>query len=55
MELATAIICSCVQAEPADIDSFVRDLGLVVTDIEYLPAVPHFTEAPEIQDVTHLL
>jgi len=55
MEHATAIICSCVQVEPADIDLFVRDLGLVVTNIEHLPAVPHFSEAPEIQDVTHVL
>lgn len=54
MKQATTIICSCVNADPVDIECFVRDLGLVVTDIEYVPDVPHFSEAPEIQEVAHL-
>lgn len=55
MEQATAIICSCVHAEPEDIDGFVRDLGLVVTDIEYLPVMPHFSETPEIRERPYML
>lgn len=37
MEYETQIICSYTHANPADVTSLVRELGLTVTDIEYTP------------------
>lgn len=37
MDYETQLICSYTHANSADVTSFVRELGLTVTDIEYIP------------------